>query len=118
MVSFTPSTATDYAGSLAVNSDATSGINSLAVSGVGFDTNSLPPAQSILGVKFNGDTSVTVTYATSPGYPYHLEVATILIPPNWAVVAGSATNATDSVVSFTDPNTALGRRRWYRVVSP
>jgi hypothetical protein len=114
---FAPGVATDYYGSLTVNSDATGGGNTLSVSGVGvIRTNEMPPRQSILGVTVNGDASVTITYATSPGFPYHVEAATNLSPATWTTAAGSATNATGSAVTFTDPNPPA--ECYYRTVSP
>jgi hypothetical protein len=117
VVMFAPGVATDYYGSLTVNSDATGGGNTLSVSGVGvIRTNEMPPRQSILGVTVNGDASVTITYATSPGFPYHVEAATNLSPATWTTAAGSATNATGSAVTFTDPNPPA--ECYYRTVSP
>ena len=61
---------------------------------------------------------MTLTYTTASGYPYHIETATNLFPAIWTTVAGSTTNATVSVVTFTDPNALGSSQRFYRVVSP
>jgi hypothetical protein len=119
VVMFAPGVATDYSGSLIVDSDATGGGNSLSVSGAGVvRTNEMPPAQNILGVTVNGDASVTLTYATSPGYPYHVETATGLSPTVWTTVAGSATNSTRSIVTIIDPNPRGSGQTYYRTASP
>jgi hypothetical protein len=113
-VSFAPLLAAGYSGNLAVNSDATSGSNTLGVSGFGV----LPPPQQITGVSINANNWVTLTYATTPGFVYHLEVTTNLFPAIWTTVPGSATNAAGSSVTFTDPNLMSGSQRYYRTVSP
>lgn len=66
----------------------------------------------------NGDASVTLTCATIPGFPYHLEAATNLFPAAWTTVAGSATNATGTAVTFTPANPPGGGQRYYRIASP
>ena len=76
----------------------------------------IPP--SLMSVTVNGDASVTLTYATIPGFPYHVESATNLSPATWTTVAGSATNATESTVTFNDPNPLGGDQRYYRTASP
>jgi hypothetical protein len=81
-------------------------------------TGTTPPPQNILGTTVNADGSVTLSYATTPGYPYHVEVTTNLFPASWTTVAGSATNATGSSVTFTDPNLPNSSQRYYRTVSP
>lgn len=119
VVMFAPIVAADYGGSLTVNSDATGEGNTLSLSGVGVVcTNGMPPARGILGLTVNCDASVTLTYATSPGYPYHVETATDLSPAAWTTVAGSATNATGSSVTSTDPNPPGGGQGYYRIASP
>ena len=77
-----------------------------------------PPQQNILGIVINGDGSVTLTYATTPGYPYHVESTPTLYPPAWVPVDGSVTNASDVSASFTDPNPVANDQRYYRTVSP
>jgi hypothetical protein len=76
------------------------------------------PQQQILSILINTDGSVTLTYATTPGYPYHVEITTSLSPASWSTLAGSATNATESTVTFTDSNPVGGGQRYYRTVSP
>ena len=115
-VTFSPSAATNYSGSLTVGSDATGGANTLSVSGVGVLP--MPPAQKILAVSVNADGLVTFTYAVSPGFPYRIETATNLCPPAWTTVAGSATNPAVDTVTFTDPNPPGGGQRYYRTSSP
>jgi hypothetical protein len=45
-------------------------------------------------------------------------MATNLSPAVWTTVAGSATNATESTVIFTDTNPPTGAQRYYRTASP
>jgi hypothetical protein len=119
VVTFSPGVATNYGGNLTVNSDATGGGNLLDVSGVGVvQTNTAPPAPILLGVTFSGEASLTLSYTAVPGYAYHVETATNLSELVWTTVAGSATNATVNVVTFTDANALGDRQRFYRVVSP
>jgi len=118
-VLFFPGVATNYCGSLTANSDAIGGDNSLSVSGVGVvQTNATPPAQSILGLFVNSYESVTLTYATTPGCPYHVEATTNLSPATWTMLSGSTTNATGSTATFTDSNPPGGGQGYYRIVSP
>jgi hypothetical protein len=117
-VTFSPLVATNYGGNLMVNSDATSGINTLAVSGIGAPTNGVQPALAILGISVNADSSVTLIYATTPGFAYHVEVTTNLAPASWTTLRGSATNASGSSVSFTDTNAPGNGQLFYRVGSP
>jgi hypothetical protein len=77
-----------------------------------------PPQQNILGVVANSDGSVRLTYATTPGFTYHIEVTTNLFPAVWTIVAGSTTNATGGSVVFTVPNSPGSGGRFYRTVSP
>jgi hypothetical protein len=77
-----------------------------------------PPRQNILGITINGDASVALTYATTPGYTYHVEVTTNLLPAAWTTMAGSVTNASGTTASFTDPNPVGSSQRYYRTVSP
>ena len=80
--------------------------------------NGSAPRQSILGILVNGDGSVTITYATTPGFPYHVETTTNLVSASWTALAGSATNANGATVIFTDPNSIGSGQRYYRTVSP
>jgi hypothetical protein len=77
-----------------------------------------PPRQNILGILINSDASVTLTYATTPGFPYHIEATTNLLSASWIPLAGSATNANGSTVIFTDRNPIGGGQRFYRIISP
>ena len=83
-----------------------------------FVQNTNPPAQSILGIVVTGNSAVTVTSATTPGFSYHLERATNLAPAAWTPVPGSATNATTSSVAFIDANPPATGPVYYRTVSP
>src|SRR5437879_3780665 len=65
-VTFSPLVATNYAGNLTVNSDATGGVNTLAVSGTGVSSNGVPQNLVILGISVNPDSSATLLYATTP----------------------------------------------------
>jgi hypothetical protein len=76
------------------------------------------PQQKIMGILINADGSVTLTYATMAGYPYHVETTTSLSPASWTTLAGSTTNAVGTSVTFTDPNPVSGGQRYYRTVSP
>jgi hypothetical protein len=77
-----------------------------------------PPPQNILGATINVAGLVALTYATTPGYGYHVETTTNLFPAPWATVAGSAITATANIATFTDPNPPNTTERYYRVVSP
>jgi hypothetical protein len=77
-----------------------------------------PPSQNIFGVSVTGNSTVTLTYATTPGFPYQVEVTTNLAMANWTTVAGSMTNATGTSVIFTDANPSSAPQRYYRTVSP
>ena len=77
-----------------------------------------PPQQNIEGILINHDGSVTLTYATTPGYAYHVETTTNLSPASWGTLGGSVTNASTGSVSFTDPNSINTGQRYYRTVSP
>ena len=74
--------------------------------------------QRILRVTPAGAESATLSYTTTVGYPYHVEAATNLLPPNWKPVAGSTTNALGSTASFTDTNASTAGRIFYRTSSP
>jgi hypothetical protein len=75
-----------------------------------------PPAQSIVSITAGG--TVTISYATTPGFTYHIEVATSLYPANWSTVPGSATNASGTVVTFPYSPTPGAGPLYYRTVSP
>ncbi len=78
-----------------------------------------PPApQGILGLVVSAGSSATVTYATTPGFPYHLESTPSLASPLWTAITGSATNAAGNSVTFTDPNPLGHSSLYYRSVSP
>lgn len=116
-VTFSPLVATNYGGNLTIDSDATSGVNTLAVSGTGMSTNDVS-ALAILAVSVNADSSVTLIYATTPGCAYHVEVTPNLAPASWTILPGSATNATGSSVTFTDTSAPGNHQLFYRVGSP
>lgn len=73
---------------------------------------------AILAITINPDSSVTLIYATTPGFAYHVESTTNLVPASWTILPGSATNATGSSVSFTDTNAPGNPQLFYRVGSP
>jgi hypothetical protein len=79
---------------------------------------SAPPPQSIFGATVNVGGSVTLTYATTPEYPYQVETTTNLFPASWTTLAGSAITATTNVATFTDTNLPNNPERFYRIVSP
>ena len=76
------------------------------------------PVLVILAISVNVDSSVTLIYATTPGFGYHVEVATNLVPSSWTILPNSVTNATGSSVTFTDPGAASNPQLFYRVGSP
>ena len=77
-----------------------------------------PPPQKILGVAVVGGGSVVLTYATTAGFQYHVQSSTNLVSGSWTTLPASVTNATGSVVVFTDTNTPSDTQRFYRIVSP
>ena len=79
-------------------------------------TNSTPPSQSILAITVGE--SVTLSYATTAGFPYHIEIATNLTPAVWTTVPDSTTNATDTSVTVTMPLPSGPGPFYYRTVSP
>ncbi len=78
----------------------------------------LPPTHSITGLSVNVSNGVLVTYDTQPGFPYHVETTTNLVPPAWAVLPASTTNVPSNSATFTDTNPYSGAQRFYRTVSP
>jgi hypothetical protein len=89
-VTFTPASATTYSGSLTVNSDATSGANTLPLSGTG--TQILTPAISLMGTLSFGDLlaaqSATRSFTISNPGTAPLTVSSISYPAgfsgNWS----------------------------------
>jgi hypothetical protein len=77
-----------------------------------------PPAQNIIGVSVAADSAVTLTYATTPGFTYHVEVTANLSPAQWTTLSGSVTNAAGTSATFTDANPSSDPQRYYRTVSP
>ena len=104
-----------YSGS---NNPASITLNSPLTQSASFEvvTNIGPPSQSILGITI-GD-SITLTYATTPGFPYHIETTTNLAPAIWTTIPDSITNATDTSATFTFPSFSDLLPRFYRTVSP
>lgn len=78
----------------------------------------LPPTHSITGLSVNVSNGVFLTYDTQPGFPYHVETTTNLMPPAWAALPGSLTNAAGNSAMFTDTNPHTGPQQFYRTVSP
>jgi hypothetical protein len=76
------------------------------------------PALAILAIAVNPNSTVTLTYATTPGFTYHVESSTSLTPASWTVLPGSATNATGTSVTFTDTSAPNNPQLFYRVGSP
>jgi hypothetical protein len=75
-------------------------------------------ALAILAITVNPNSTVTLIYATTPGFAYHVESTTNLTPASWTVLPGSATNATSSSVTFTDTSAPGNPQLFYRVGSP
>jgi len=117
-VTFSPVVATSYGGNLTVNSDATSGVSTLAVSGIGMLTNGAPVAPTIMGITVNPDFTVTLSYTTMTGFAYHVEATPNLVPASWSILPDSVTNATGASVTFTDTNAPGNAQLFYRVGSP
>ncbi len=103
----------DASGSLTVSNSA---IAEYRDDSPNFAFNFMVPSSVIISV--NADGSVTLTCAVSPGFPYHLETATNLLPAAWTTVPGSATNPTTGTVTFTDVSPPNGGQRYYRSASP
>jgi hypothetical protein len=72
----------------------------------------------IQAISISNTGSVRFTYATVPGFAYHVEMTTNLSPAAWQTIAGSATNATGTTVTFTDLNPPGDGQRYYRTASP
>ena len=77
-----------------------------------------PPAQPITGTSLNVSNGFSLTFGTTPGHYYHIEVTTNLMPPNWIAVQGSSNNATGTSLTFTDTNRYENQQRFYHTVSP
>jgi hypothetical protein len=75
-----------------------------------------PPSQNIPSVGVS-DGLVTLTYATTPGFPYYVESTTNLLYGTWTMVPGSLTNATGAFVTLTF-NQLDNLQQFYRTVSP
>jgi hypothetical protein len=72
----------------------------------------------IMGVSVNGASNLSITYATTPGMTSYLQTTTNLAPAIWTMVAGSATNAEGSSVTFTVPVQFNDQQRYFRIVFP
>jgi hypothetical protein len=83
-----------------------------------FISNVLPPRPSITGVSFNTNHGLSLTFATQPGFSYHVETTTSLAPPAWTSISGSNTNAAGNSVTFNDTNLMTNFQRFYRTVTP
>ncbi len=78
---------------------------------------STPPAQRITNVTVTGHNVITITYATTAGFPYHLSgTASLKAPIQWASLPGSSITATGSSTNFT--TSASAPYQFYRVSSP
>jgi len=76
-----------------------------------------PPSQKILGVTVPAGGSVVLTYATTAGFQYQVQVCTNLAQGTWLTLPASTTNATGATVAFTDTNSPGSAQRFYRIVS-
>jgi hypothetical protein len=70
-----------------------------------------------LGIKDNGNSTVTVTFAGTPGAQYLVQAATNLVPPIAWVNVSTNTAGTNGQWTFTDSNTSR-TRRFYRAAMP
>jgi len=77
-----------------------------------------PLPQPILGTTVTSGGSVVLTYATTAGFQYQVQVSTNLARGLWVTLPASTTNAAGDTVVFTDTNSAGGNQRFYRIVSP
>jgi hypothetical protein len=91
---------------------------SVTVNGPVTQTAGFDPLAAIVGLTVGGDGSVMISYATIPGYSYHVETTTNLSLSAWTTIPGSTTNAAGSLIIFVDPNTVGDSQRFYRVASP
>ncbi|HEX3627290.1 MAG TPA: glycosyl hydrolase family 28-related protein [Verrucomicrobiae bacterium] len=72
---------------------------------------------TIVGVTVSGDSTVSITYATTSGFMSCVETTTNLASAVWTMMDGSATNAAASSVTFTVP-VSNDQRRYFRIVYP
>ena len=77
-----------------------------------------PPSQKITVISACASNGVALTYATTAGFAYRVEMTTNLAVASWVTVPGSATNASGDFVTFTDTNRLSSQPRFYRTVSP
>jgi hypothetical protein len=121
-LSATPSNGYSFSGWTGSGSGSYSGTNNphpTIISGPITETGSFARVPSrILGISVNSTGSVRFSYATFPGFSYHVVMTTNFSPTTWQMIAGSATNATGTIVTFTDPSPASGGERYYRIASP
>ena len=120
-ISATASNGYHFAGWTGTGTGSYSGSNpaaAITISGPITNTASFTPRQNFVNVSVNGTASVTLTYATTPGWSYHVETATNLAPVVWTIIADSATNAAGGSATFTDTNTYNDQQRYYRTISP
>ena len=101
-VTFSPSSATSYGGSLLVNSDATSGSNTIGVSGTG----TLP----VLAARRQGG-NVVLSWPTNAA-PYTLIYATNLPGTSWATSSPAPTLVNGQ---YSVTNVTTGKARFYRL---
>jgi hypothetical protein len=117
-ISATPNTGylfSNWYGSGAGAYSGNSNVASVTMEGPITETASFLP--TILGVSLSGASAVTITCGTTPGFAYYLETTSNLAPAVWTMVAGSATNAAGTSVSFTVP-VQSNQQRYFRTVSP
>lgn len=81
-----------------------------------FVSNAVPMA--ITGMSVNKTNGVSLTFATQPGFPYHIDTTTNLAPAAWSPVPGSNTNAISASTTFRDTNLVTNSQRFYRAASP
>ena len=120
-ISATASNGFAFGGWTGLGSGSYSGTNtstSITMNGPIAETGSFNFLAAITGVTIGGDGSVTISYASTPGCPYHIETTTDLTSSAWTTLPGSTTNATGSTIIFIDPNATGDPQRFYRVGSP
>jgi hypothetical protein len=115
-ISATPNagfTFTNWSGSGAGSYSGNSSVASVTMNEPVTETANFLPI--ILGVTLGGDSTVTITYGTTPGFTYYLESTTNLASAIWMAVTGSTTNAAGTLVSFTVPSN--GQQQYFRAVA-
>jgi len=106
----------DWSGTAPGSYSGSNSVASVTMDGPITETASFLPA--ILGVSISGASTLTITYATTPGVTSYLQTTTNLALPIWTTVAGSSTNAAGTSVARTVPLQPNDQQRYFRIVFP